>query len=143
MVHSWFASYLSNRMQYTFVNNYTSSKLPVSRQVPHGSVLGHFYLSSINDLPNSISGWKIKLFVDDTSLFVSVKTMNELESKANSYLLNLDNWLKANKLHLYCISIRLSCYSVFSPDKILVPTVTIKISDTKIKCVKSSVSTSV
>jgi len=69
--------------------------------------------------------------------------MNELESKANSYLLNLDNWLKANKLHLYCISIRLSCYSVFSPDKIPVPTVTIKISDTKIKCVKSSVSTSV
>jgi len=25
VVHSWFASYLSNRMQYTFVKNHTSS----------------------------------------------------------------------------------------------------------------------
>ena len=59
--------------------------------------------------------------------------MNELESKANSYLLNLDNWLKANKLHL---NIDKTCYSVFSPNKIPVPTVTIKINDTKIKRVK-------
>jgi len=29
-----------------------------------------------------------------------------------------------------------TCYSVFSPNKIPVPTVTIKINDTKIKCVK-------
>ena len=70
---------------------------------------------------------------DDTNLFVSAKTMNELESKAYSYLLNLDNWLKVNKLHL---NIDKTCYSVFSPNKIPVPTVTIKINDTKIKRVK-------
>ena len=40
----------------------------------------------INDLPNSVPGGKIKLFADDTNLFVSVKTTNELESKVNSYL---------------------------------------------------------
>ena len=64
---------------------------------------------------------------------MSAKTMNELESKANSYFLNLDNWLKANKLDL---NIDKTCYSVFSPNNISVPTVTIKINDIKIKCIK-------
>jgi len=40
---------------------------------------------------------------------------------------------KANKLHL---NIDKTCYYVFSPNKIPVPTVTIKINDAKIKCVK-------
>ena len=73
---------------------------------------------------------KIKLFADDTNLFVCAKTITELESKANFYLLHLDNWLKANKLHL---NIGKTCYSVFSPNKI---SVTIKVNDIKIKCVK-------
>ena len=64
---------------------------------------------------------------------MSAKTTNELESKVNSYLRNLDNWLKANKLHL---NIDKTCYSAFSPNKIPVPTVTIKVNDTEIKCVK-------
>jgi len=59
--------------------------------------------------------------------------MNELEFKANYFLLSLDNWLKANKLHL---NIEKTCYSVFSPNKIPVPTVTVKINNVKITCVK-------
>ena len=74
----------------------------------------------INDLPISVPGGKIKLFANDTNLFASAKTMNKLESKANSFLLNLDSWLKANKLHL---NIDKTCYSVFAPNKIPVPTV--------------------
>jgi len=74
----------------------------------------------------------MKLFADDTNLLVSAKTMNELESKATSYLINLDNWSKANKLHL---NTDRTCYSVFSPNKIPVPAVTTKINDIKIKCV--------
>ena len=64
---------------------------------------------------------------------MSAKTINELQSKANSFLLNLYIWLTANKLHL---NIDKTCYSVFSPNKIRVPTVTIKINDIKITCVK-------
>jgi len=106
--------------------------LPVSCGVPQGSVLGPLlFLLYINDLPNSVLGEKIKLCADDTNLFVCAKTITELESKANFYLLHLDNWLKANKLHL---NIDKTCYSVFSPNKISVPT--IKVNDIKIKCVK-------
>ena len=46
------------------------------------------------------------------------------------YFLNLDNWGKANKLHLNNDK---TCYSVFSPNKVSVPTVTIKVNDMKIK----------
>jgi len=63
----------------------------------------------------------------------SAKTINELESEASFYLLNLHNRLEAKKLHL---NIDKTCYFVFSPYKIPVPTVTVKINDIKIKCVK-------
>jgi len=43
------------------------------------------------------------------------------------YFLNLDNWGKANKLHLNNDK---TCYSVFSPNKVSVPTVTIKVTFT-------------
>jgi len=60
--------------------NFTKSKLPVSCGVPQGSILWLLLFFYVNDLPNSISGGKIKLFVYDTNLFVSAKTMNELET---------------------------------------------------------------
>ena len=39
-VHDWFASYLSNRLQFTAVNGCSSCKLPVMCGIPQGSVLG-------------------------------------------------------------------------------------------------------
>jgi len=33
-------------------------------------------------------------------IYLCVLKLTELESKANFYLLHLDNWLKANELHL-------------------------------------------
>ena len=72
-------------MQFTSVNGYSSSRLPVSCGIPQGCVLGpllfHMY---VNDLPNSVPG----LFADNTNSFISASTISELEQKANYHILN-------------------------------------------------------
>jgi len=135
VMHSWFKSYLSNRMQYVFVNSCNSTKLLVFCGVPQGSVLRPLLiLLYINDIYNSVLKEKIKLFADDTNLFIAAKSVSELEVKANLHLSNINKWLGANRLH---ITIDKICCSLFSPTKSNVPRVGIKIStgNTEIKCV--------
>jgi len=41
---------------------------------------------SINDVPNSVPGERIKLLADDTNLFISASIISELEQKANLHI---------------------------------------------------------
>ena len=43
---------------------------------------------------------KIILFADDTNIFVSASTIEELYDKANMILLKLKNYIDANYLHI-------------------------------------------
>ena len=70
-------------------------------------------LTLLHDIYNSVPGEKIKLFADDTNLFISAKSASELEDKANHHLSNINKWLDANRLHL---NIDKTCYSLFSPN---------------------------
>ena len=64
-------SYYSDRTQYTIVNNHKSKASPVPCGVPQGSTLDlSLFTVYVNDLPQC-SGFKTKLFVDDTVLTIS------------------------------------------------------------------------
>ena len=60
-----------------------------------------------------VSGGNIKLFADDTNIFVTGKTLKELKEEANGQIILIDKWLTANKLHLNME--KKTCYTVFSP----------------------------
>ena len=69
-------SYLSNRYQYTLVNGFMSELLPIDFGVPQGSILGPLlFLLYINDLPLVSKNAIIKLFADDTSIFITAKSI--------------------------------------------------------------------
>jgi hypothetical protein len=96
---NWFVSYLSNRQQFTVVNGVSSSVLPIAYGVPQGSVLGPLlFLLYINDIFKAVDNSKLRLFADDTNLFVFEKTISALETTANNSVQSLQHWFYCNKL---------------------------------------------
>ena len=73
---NWFKSYLLGRSQFTVVNGYSSSTIAVTCGIPQGTVLGPLlFLLFINDIANSVVKSKIKLFADDSNLFIANKDL--------------------------------------------------------------------
>ena len=99
--NNFFRSYLTDRQQYCHVNN-TSSSLRYQRYgVPQGSVLGPLlFLLYINDIYNAIDTGAIRLFADDTSLFVHDKDLNTAISNVSINIRKLQDWFISNKLTL-------------------------------------------
>ena len=58
------------------------------------------FLIYINDMPYASKILDIHLFADDTSIFISNKNVEELETIVNSELVNISDWLISNKLTL-------------------------------------------
>ena len=71
-VLSWFSSYLSGRRQRVILNGKFSKWVKVLAGVPQGFILGPLlFLIYINDIVKRIGG-SIRLFADDTSLYIIV-----------------------------------------------------------------------
>ena len=80
----WFSDYLTNRRQHVVLpsSNWTLTKAGV----PQGSILGSLlFLIFINDIVSDIET-NIRLFADDTSLYIIVETPQSAALKLNNDL---------------------------------------------------------
>ena len=94
------ASYLTDRQQYTIVNQYKSKSRDVICGIPQGSTLGPLLFNIyINDLPLA-SNSTIHLFADDTNLTLSHSNVSTLQQNINDELVNASKWFKVNKLSI-------------------------------------------
>ena len=85
------------------------------------------------NLTNTVPDAKIKLFADDTNLFIHGVDILLFIKQANMVLSDLNDWFLANKLSLH---IDKTCYSLFA-NRNYSPDIVLKINNFEIKRVKS------
>ena len=92
-------SYLSNRKQYVQIGNTKSNLLNINCGVPQGSVLGPLlFLIYVNDIAYCNPHGLIRLFADDTNVFIENKKIDDLYNNPEQVLTYLDQWFRSNKL---------------------------------------------
>ena len=102
-----FQSYLTNRRQYTEIEDTTSTILPIQVGVPQGSILGPIlFIIYVNDLPQCSNKFDFIMYADDTTLSSTIGSFSDINSNTNAdSLINAEickviEWLKLNKLSL-------------------------------------------
>ena len=97
----WFKSYLNNRKQQVEIRGATSNSKNLSLGVPQGSILGPLlFLIYIDDVVDSIKNGNVTMYADDTTLYVSGTSFNEIQTMLQEDVNSLSQWIKDNKLTL-------------------------------------------
>ena len=95
----WLTSYLSLRKQCTLANDNISSNLNISCGVPQGSIQGPLlFLIFINDIGRDCQYSLIRLFADDTAIYLSVPDPKVASRKLQKDVDRLTNWCQTNQL---------------------------------------------
>ena len=90
----WFKSYLSDRQQRVVIPGAKSDWASIHAGVPQGSILGPLlFLVFINDIVSEIQS-NIRLFADDTSLYLVVDHANQAANCLNSDISKITEWAK-------------------------------------------------
>ena len=94
----WFKDYLNNRCQAVTIKGEKSDYLYIKHGVPQGSVLGPtLFLIYINDIVKDITSI-IKLFADDTSIYLSMNDPATRTLTLNFDLAKIDDWARKWKV---------------------------------------------
>ena len=89
----WFENYLSNRQQRVVINGQESEWGQIKAGVPQGSVLGPLlFLVYINDLTNEVQSSEVRMFADDTILYVIVDNPADSLDSLNEDLQRVSQW---------------------------------------------------
>ena len=89
---TWFSDYLNDRKQRVVLPGVSSSLTSVKAGVPQGSILGPLlFLLYINDIVEDINS-SIRLFADDTSLYIIVDNPFQAAEQLNSDLQKIHRW---------------------------------------------------
>ena len=92
-------SYLSDRKQYTSIQDTPSETLSISYGVPQGSIVGPLlFLLYINDPQNCITNSDLRLFANDTTVFLHGDDPETITADASNEMKKLCNgicqWIK-------------------------------------------------
>ncbi len=88
----WFTDYLTERYQQVVIRGQKSEIGIIKAGVPQGSVLGPLlFLIYMNDITN-VTHCNMKLFADDTSLFIEFDNQDAAEEALNADLVNIQQW---------------------------------------------------
>ena len=95
----WIESCLKDRYQFVQCGNSKSSCQLLKYGVPQGSIMGPLlFLIKINDLAKVVKVCNIQLYADDTVVYVSHKSISDVEKALTSDMENIAKWLESNRL---------------------------------------------
>ena len=98
---TWMGSYLLNRSQRIFFNGSHSDSVLVECGIPQGDCLGPLMYSIFtNDLPQVLRSANLSMYADDTTVYASAKTAEELTVILNRELSSIAKWVLENKMVL-------------------------------------------
>ena len=103
---------------------------PIKCGVPQGSILGPLlFLLYINDLSTVSNDLFSILFADDSNMFTIGKNINDMCTKMNTALVDIEEWLHCNKLSLNVLKTH---YMIFTPRNKVVNDIDLLICNTAI-----------
>lgn len=98
---------------YILATQNISDAAKISIGVAEGSILGPlFFVIYVNDPLNVLESCQVTLFADDTVIYCSYKSPEDLQQKMNTDLARVCDWLKMNHLTIIILRNPNVCFRV-------------------------------